>query len=73
MIFIPLMCVFVTKVSKGRTIREVIVCMIGGGTAGIAALFSIVGSFMMKTQLMVKLKSAKWWQKVMQAKRLLTR
>ncbi|UTV30704.1 BCCT family transporter [Photobacterium atrarenae] len=51
MIFIPLMCVFVTKVSKGRTIREVIVCMIGGGTAGIAALFSIVGSFMMKTQL----------------------
>lgn len=51
MIFIPLMCVFVTKVSKGRTIREVIVCMIGGGTAGIAGLFSIVGSFMMKTQL----------------------
>ncbi|MCL6268595.1 BCCT family transporter [Sansalvadorimonas sp. 2012CJ34-2] len=51
MIFIPLMCVFTTKVSKGRTIREVIVCMIGGGTAGIAALFSIVGSFMMKTQL----------------------
>lgn len=51
MIFIPLMCVFVTKVSKGRTIREVVVCMIGGGTAGIAALFSIVGSFMMKTEL----------------------
>lgn len=51
MIFIPLMCVFTTKVSKGRTIREVIVCMIGGGTAGIAALFAIVGSFMMKTQL----------------------
>lgn len=51
MIFIPLMCIFVTKVSKGRTIREVVVCMIGGGTAGIATLFSIVGSFMMKTQL----------------------
>lgn len=51
MIFIPLMCVFTTKVSKGRTIREVIVCMIGGGTAGIAALFSIVGSFMMRTEL----------------------
>ena len=51
MIFIPLMCVFTTKVSKGRTIREVITCMIGGGTAGVAALFSIVGSFMMKTQL----------------------
>lgn len=51
MIFIPLMCVFVTKVSKGRTIREVVTCMIGGGTAGTAALFSIVGSFMMKTQL----------------------
>ncbi|NHI01922.1 L-carnitine/gamma-butyrobetaine antiporter [Oceanimonas sp. MB9] len=51
MIFIPLMCVFVTKVSRGRTIREVIVCMIGGGTAGIATLFSVVGSFMMKTEL----------------------
>lgn len=51
MIFIPLMCVFTTKVSKGRTIREVIVCMIGGGTLGIAALFSVVASFMMKTQL----------------------
>ncbi|OIN09215.1 hypothetical protein BFR47_02825 [Oceanisphaera psychrotolerans] len=51
MIYIPLMCVFVTKVSRGRTIREVVACMIGGGTAGIAALFSIVGSFMMKTEL----------------------
>ena len=51
MIFIPLMCVFVTKVSKGRTIREVIVCMIGGGTAGVVALFSIVSSFMMKMDL----------------------
>ncbi|WP_417436809.1 BCCT family transporter [Idiomarina abyssalis] len=51
MIFIPLMCIFVTKVSKGRTIREVIICMVGGGTAGIALLFSVVGSFMMKTQL----------------------
>lgn len=59
MIFIPLMCVFVTKVSKGRTIREVIVCMIGGGTAGIAALFSIVGSFMMKTQLDGKVEISK--------------
>ncbi|WP_175514088.1 BCCT family transporter [Oceanisphaera psychrotolerans] len=51
MIFIPLMCVFVTKVSKGRTIREVVVCMIGGGTAGVVALFSIVSSFMMETEL----------------------
>lgn len=51
MIFIPLMCVFVTKVSKGRSIREVAICMIGGGTIGVSALFSIVGSFMMKTDL----------------------
>ena len=51
MIFIPLMCVFITKVSKGRTLREVIICMVGGGTAGTTILFSIVGSFMMKTQL----------------------
>lgn len=51
MIFIPLMCIFITKVSKGRTLREVIACMVGGGTAGTTILFSIVGSFMMKTQL----------------------
>lgn len=51
MIFIPMMCVFVTKVSKGRTIREVVIAIIGGGTSGIALLFAIVGSFMMKTQL----------------------
>ncbi|WP_028116477.1 BCCT family transporter [Ferrimonas senticii] len=51
MIFIPMMCIFVTKMSKGRTIREVVVCMLGGGTAGVATLFAVVGSFMMKTQL----------------------
>lgn len=51
MIFIPLMCVFVTRMSKGRTIREVIVSMIGGGTAGIVSLFAITGSFMLRTQL----------------------
>ncbi|GLO61336.1 BCCT family transporter [Vibrio sp. MACH09] len=51
MIFIPLMCIFITKVSKGRTLREVIACMVGGGTVGTTILFSIVGSFMMKTQL----------------------
>ncbi|MEJ6120990.1 BCCT family transporter [Vibrio sp. 2-Bac 85] len=51
MIFIPMMCIFVTKVSKGRTLRDVIACMLGGGTAGTAILFSVAGSFMMKTQL----------------------
>ncbi|MCT7656342.1 BCCT family transporter [Oceanimonas sp. NS1] len=51
MIFIPLMCVFVTKVSRGRTIREVIVCMIGEAPPAFATLFSVVGSFMMKTEL----------------------
>lgn len=50
-IYIPLMCVFVTKVSKGRTLREVMICMIGGGTAGTTSLFAIIGSFMMKTEL----------------------
>jgi len=50
MIFIPMMCIFITKVSKGRTLRGVIACMLGGGTAGTATLFAIVGSFMMKTQ-----------------------
>ena len=51
MIFIPMMCVFVARVSKGRTVREVIFSMIGGGTAGIATLFGIIGSFTMKTEL----------------------
>lgn len=51
MIYIPMMCIFITKVSKGRTLRGVIACMLGGGTLGTATLFSIVGSFMMKTQL----------------------
>lgn len=50
MIYIPMMCIFITKVSRGRTLRGVIACMLGGGTAGTATLFAIVGSFMMKTQ-----------------------
>jgi BCCT family betaine/carnitine transporter len=51
MIFIPLMCVFITKVSKGRTLREVVVCTLGGGTTFIVTLFAISGSFMLKTEL----------------------
>lgn len=51
MIFIPLMCVFITKVSKGRTLREIILGTIGGGTGGIILLFGTTASFMMKTEM----------------------
>lgn len=49
--YIPLMAVFIAKVSKGRTIRNILACSMIGGTSGIILLFGISGSFMAHLQL----------------------
>ncbi len=49
--YTPFMGLFVTKISKGRKIKEVIWSMILGGSAGCWFFFGILGSFSMKTQL----------------------
>ncbi|RJX65361.1 hypothetical protein DZ860_21650 [Vibrio sinensis] len=49
--YIPLMAVFITKVSKGRTIRNILACSMIGGTAGLTLLFGVTSSFMMNMQL----------------------
>ncbi len=50
-VYIPLMCIFIAKVSKGRTLREMLVCTLGGGSFGVAVLFSITGGVMMNAEL----------------------
>ncbi|UJF17990.1 BCCT family transporter [Vibrio sp. SS-MA-C1-2] len=49
-VYIPLMCIFITKVSKGRTLRNMLICTLGGGTAGVVGLFSVTGSLMMNAE-----------------------
>ncbi len=42
--YAPFMGIFVSRISRGRTIREVIVGMIGLGTAGCAVFFIVIGN-----------------------------
>ena len=41
----PFMGIFVTRISRGRTIREVILGMIGYGTLGCASFYMILGGY----------------------------
>ena len=50
MIYSPMMCIFVPRISKGRTIRELVLYTIGGGFIGTVLIWGILGSFMMHTQ-----------------------
>lgn len=47
----PLMGIFITKISKGRTIREVVLAILGGVPLTVIAFFGINGSFAMDQQL----------------------
>ncbi len=42
--YAPFMGIFVSRISRGRTLREVIIGMIGLGTAGCAVFFIIIGN-----------------------------
>jgi len=41
----PFMGIFITKISRGRTIKELIVCSLGYGSLGCAAFFLILGNY----------------------------
>lgn len=51
MTYVPFMALFVTKVSKGRTLKEVIGSMVLGGSAGCFIFFGVLGSFSMSVHL----------------------
>lgn len=46
----PFMAIFVARISKGRTIRELLVGIIGAGSVGTGLLFMILGSYTVKLQ-----------------------
>ncbi len=46
-IYAPFMGVFVTRVSKGRTLREIILCMVGGGAFGTGLFLVATNAFSM--------------------------
>jgi len=41
----PYMGMFITKISRGRTIRELVICSVGYGTLGCAAFFVVFGGY----------------------------
>ncbi|MDP5292067.1 BCCT family transporter [Oceanimonas sp. CHS3-5] len=51
MTYVPFMALFVTKVSAGRTLKEVILSMVVGGSAGCFIFFGVLGSYSMSTHL----------------------
>ncbi|MDF2152292.1 BCCT family transporter [Vibrio sp. CAU 1672] len=51
MTYVPFMALFVTKVSRGRTLKEVITSMVLGGSAGCFVFFGVLGSYSMSTHL----------------------
>ncbi|WP_428775059.1 BCCT family transporter [Vibrio sp.] len=51
MTYVPFMALFVTKVSRGRTLKEVITSMVLGGSAGCFIFFGVLGSYSMSTHL----------------------
>ncbi len=53
--YAPLMSLFITKISKGRSLREMILSAVLGGTFGCIILFGINGGFGMEAQLTGKL------------------
>ncbi len=53
--YAPLMALFITKISKGRTIKEMILSTVLGGTLGCIALFGINGGYGMHAQVTGKM------------------
>jgi len=46
----PFMGMFITKISRGRTIKELVICSLGYGTLGCAAFFIVLGSYALYLQ-----------------------
>jgi len=46
----PFMGMFITKISRGRTIRELVVCALGYGTLGCISFFMVLGSYALYLQ-----------------------
>jgi len=46
----PFMGMFITKISRGRTIKELIICSLGYGSLGCAAFFIVLGSYALYLQ-----------------------
>lgn len=49
--YTAMMGIFVAKISKGRTIREVSLCCLGGVSIGVWVLFAVDGGFAMNAEL----------------------
>lgn len=47
---VPFMGIFIARISKGRTIRQMIFGIIGAGSAGTMAIFLVLGNFTLKLQ-----------------------
>ncbi|PKM61286.1 MAG: hypothetical protein CVU99_04100 [Firmicutes bacterium HGW-Firmicutes-4] len=50
MVEIPFMSIFIARVSKGRTIRELLFGIIGAGSIGTMSVFWVLGNFSLKLQ-----------------------
>ena len=46
----PFMGMFITKISRGRTIKELVVCSLGYGTLGCVVFFAILGNYALYVQ-----------------------
>ena len=46
----PFMGMFITKISRGRTIKELVICSLGYGTMGCAVFFIVLGSYALYLQ-----------------------
>lgn len=47
---VPFMAIFIARVSKGRTIRELIFGIMGAGSAGTMTIFCVLGNYALKLQ-----------------------
>lgn len=46
----PFMGMFITKISRGRTIKELVICSLGYGTLGCSAFFIVLGGYALYLQ-----------------------
>lgn len=47
---VPFMAIFIARVSKGRTVRELILGIMGAGSAGTMSIFCVLGNYALKLQ-----------------------
>ncbi|MEG0377586.1 MAG: BCCT family transporter, partial [Eubacterium sp.] len=47
---VPFMAIFIARISKGRTIRQLVFGIMGAGSAGTMAIFCVLGNYALKLQ-----------------------